>query len=257
MTASWMASAAPASTPQVGWLITSTLGSCSTSRPTRNFCRLPPDSDLRERGLGPGGAHVEPGDDVLREGRGALAAGSGRAAPAPARSRAERNAFSASDMVVTAPCPLRSSGTKQPRSRRRSFGPMCPAGHAIDHYRLRPAGQGFHRTARPSARSARCPRCRRGRGFRRRRRRERDVVQVGAELVGRPHGQPVQHQARRRIARQRACGRAVGARSSALIMISASSLTVFSAGVQRGDVAAQPHDGGGASTAPAPLPACG
>ena len=36
--------AAPASTPQVGWLITSTRGSRSSSRPTTNFCRLPPDS---------------------------------------------------------------------------------------------------------------------------------------------------------------------------------------------------------------------
>ncbi len=52
MIASWIASAAPASTPQVGWLITSTLGSCNTSRPTRNFCRLPPDSD-RASAFGP------------------------------------------------------------------------------------------------------------------------------------------------------------------------------------------------------------
>ena len=39
----WMAAAAPASTPQVGCETTSTPGFCSTSRPTTNFCRLPPD----------------------------------------------------------------------------------------------------------------------------------------------------------------------------------------------------------------------
>ena len=35
--------AAPASTPQVGWLTTSTPGSRRISRPTMNFCRLPPE----------------------------------------------------------------------------------------------------------------------------------------------------------------------------------------------------------------------
>ena len=38
-----MTAAAPASTPQVGWLTTSTPGSRKISRPTMNFCRLPPD----------------------------------------------------------------------------------------------------------------------------------------------------------------------------------------------------------------------
>ena len=38
------AAAARASTPQVGWLTTSTAGDCSTSRPITNFCRLPPES---------------------------------------------------------------------------------------------------------------------------------------------------------------------------------------------------------------------
>ena len=35
----------PASTPQVGCDTISTSGTCSTSRPMMNFCRLPPDSD--------------------------------------------------------------------------------------------------------------------------------------------------------------------------------------------------------------------
>ncbi len=38
-----MKAAAPASTPQVGCEAMSTAGSCSTSRPTMNFCRLPPE----------------------------------------------------------------------------------------------------------------------------------------------------------------------------------------------------------------------
>ena len=41
----WMAAAAPASTPQVGWLTTSTLGFCRISRPMMYFCRFPPESD--------------------------------------------------------------------------------------------------------------------------------------------------------------------------------------------------------------------
>src|SRR5713101_1363099 len=38
-----MTAAAPASTPQVGWLTTSTAGFRRISRPTTNFCRFPPD----------------------------------------------------------------------------------------------------------------------------------------------------------------------------------------------------------------------
>ncbi len=48
----WIAAAAPASTPHVGWLTTSRAGSCSTSRPTTNFCRLPPESE-RASAAGP------------------------------------------------------------------------------------------------------------------------------------------------------------------------------------------------------------
>lgn len=39
----WMRAAAPMSTPQVGWAANSTRGAPSSSRPTMNFCRLPPD----------------------------------------------------------------------------------------------------------------------------------------------------------------------------------------------------------------------
>jgi len=38
-----MTAAAPASTPQVGWLTTRTTGLRRISRPTMNFCKLPPD----------------------------------------------------------------------------------------------------------------------------------------------------------------------------------------------------------------------
>ncbi len=41
----WIAAAAPASTPQVGWETTRTSGTWRTSRPMMNFCRLPPESE--------------------------------------------------------------------------------------------------------------------------------------------------------------------------------------------------------------------
>ena len=41
----WIAAAAPASTPQVGWQTTSASGLCRISRPMMNFCRLPPESE--------------------------------------------------------------------------------------------------------------------------------------------------------------------------------------------------------------------
>ena len=41
-----MSAAAPTSTPQVGWLTISNLGLASISRPTKNFCKLPPDKLL-------------------------------------------------------------------------------------------------------------------------------------------------------------------------------------------------------------------
>ena len=41
----WIEAAAPASTPQVGWETTRTSGTCSTSRPMMNFCRLPPEGE--------------------------------------------------------------------------------------------------------------------------------------------------------------------------------------------------------------------
>ncbi len=44
-----MVVAAPASTPQVGWQTTSTPGRRSNSRPTTNFCRLPPGERARFR----------------------------------------------------------------------------------------------------------------------------------------------------------------------------------------------------------------
>ena len=53
-----MVAAAPASTPQVGWLTTSTPGSRRISRPTTNFCRLPPDR-LDGFRIALGLAHVE------------------------------------------------------------------------------------------------------------------------------------------------------------------------------------------------------
>ena len=79
-----------ASTPQVGWLTTSTSGRCRISRPMTNFCRLPPDSARAARARA-GRAHVERLDDPLgKVARGAASAGSrgasGPRAPTPVSS---------------------------------------------------------------------------------------------------------------------------------------------------------------------------
>ena len=55
--------AAPTSTPQVGWLTISSLGLASISRPTMNFCRLPPDR-LLAAAPGAAGLDVEAADQV-------------------------------------------------------------------------------------------------------------------------------------------------------------------------------------------------
>ena len=60
----WIAAAAPASTPQVGCETTSTSGTCSTSRPMMNFCRLPPESEPASGG-GAGRLDREGADHLL------------------------------------------------------------------------------------------------------------------------------------------------------------------------------------------------
>ena len=58
--------AAPTSTPQVGCETISSFGSASISRPTMNFCRLPPDRLLAAE-PGPAGLDVEAADQRLGE----------------------------------------------------------------------------------------------------------------------------------------------------------------------------------------------
>ena len=228
MIASWIASAAPASTPQVGWLITSTAGSCITSRPTRNFCRLPPDSD-RASAAGPVVRTSKP--SMIRWAKALVR----RRLMKPnrssdARRKPDRKALSDSDMVVTAPCPLRSSGTKQPRRRRRSVGPMCPAATPpIITVSGRPA-----RISPDSASiSSACPLPAMP---------ARPRISPPARLSEMPCRSVPNWLGERTVRRSSTscagaalalAGRGVGARSSALIMISASSLTVRSAGVTR------------------------
>ena len=58
-----ISAAAPTSTPQVGCETMKIFGLASISRPTMNFCRLPPDSE-RAAASGPAGLDVEAPDDL-------------------------------------------------------------------------------------------------------------------------------------------------------------------------------------------------
>ena len=121
--------------------------------------------------------------------------------PARGAVKPDRNAFSASVMVVTAPCPLRSSGTKQPRMRRRSCGPICPAGTpSIMTLSGRPARISPD-SASISSRLAVAGDAGDAEDLAARQR-QRNVLQICAEMVRRADGQLVQHQPRRRRARR-------------------------------------------------------
>ena len=108
--------AAPTSTPQVGCETISSFGSASISRPTMNFCRLPPERLFA----------AEPGPPARTKKRRISA--SAKAVTSPTRSHPRRptarvrvsKVFCASESVGTAPRPSRSSGTKcSPTFRRR------------------------------------------------------------------------------------------------------------------------------------------
>ncbi len=126
----WMAAAAPASTPQVGCETTSTPGFCSTSRPTTNFCRLPPDR-LRASASMPG---VRTSNSLT------MRLAKSRALPArmkppesrPWRWRPLSTPLSTRLISGTAAWPLRSSGTLHRPSARRREGPKPADGRAVD-----------------------------------------------------------------------------------------------------------------------------
>ena len=111
--------AAPTSTPQVGCETMKSLGPASISRPTMNFCRLPPDS---ERAAAPGPFAFTLKALITRDA--CCASWCTRIQP-PAKPGAEIDSVRVSSMlcarlsVGTAPRPSRSSGTKcRPRARR-------------------------------------------------------------------------------------------------------------------------------------------
>ncbi len=115
--------------------------------------------------------------------------------------------------------------------RRRSCGPIWPGRRRRRSARSPACRRGFRRTAHPSVRSARCRRCRRCPGSPRRR--STAKCPSGRCRTGSASGSsacPAPAAAARWSA---TAGRGVGACRSMLIMISASSLTVFSAGAQR------------------------
>ena len=120
-----MSAAAPASTPQVGWLITRTAGSRSSSRPTTNFWRFPPESEP----AGGSSRLVRTSNRSMT--RPATARVAGRSMN-PTRTRSPSDAWRVSSTLSesakpgTALWPIRSSGTNAAPSRRRAVTPRVP-----------------------------------------------------------------------------------------------------------------------------------
>ena len=115
--------AAPTSTPQVGCETMSNLGLASISRPTMNFCRLPPDSDLAA-------AWGPPAFTLKRRmmSSACFCNAPTLIQPLPlTESVRVSSRLCAKPMVGTAPRPRRSSGTKCRPKARRWAGPMRPA----------------------------------------------------------------------------------------------------------------------------------
>ena len=156
---------APTSTPQVGCAAISTFGRCRISRPTMNFCRLPPER-LRAAASGPAALTLD--DAIDRRPRSDRAASARMSRARRGRGRcAVSSALSASDISGTAPRPRRSSGTNA----RPSAGAAPRPGARRPCRRARSrrvARRGARRRAPPAAPSGRCPRRRRCRRSRRR-----------------------------------------------------------------------------------------
>ena len=124
----WSA-AAPASTPQVGWLTTSTAGLAVDLAADDEFLQVAAGQRARLR-IGLALAHVEGLDHPVADRRGA-APRSMTPDCAPARRRAEwrvSTTFSDRRKAGTAPWPSRSSGTKAAPSLRRAVTPRRPQG---------------------------------------------------------------------------------------------------------------------------------
>ncbi len=116
--------AAPTSTPQVGCETISSVGPASISRPTMNFCRLPPDRLLA---AAPGPPHLTWYFAISASASARTWRVRTQPAALTARVRVSK-VFAASDSVGTAPRPRRSSGTKCRPARRRRPGGWSPIG---------------------------------------------------------------------------------------------------------------------------------
>ena len=127
--------AAPASTPQVGWLTTSTPGSRRISRPTMNFCRLPPDSDPAVGFSAP--ARTSKVSRTRLAHSSALPKSIQLRVATRSAAWCARMMFPGSVSSPTAAWPLRSSGTKAAPARRRRVGPARPI--ASPSIRIAPA----------------------------------------------------------------------------------------------------------------------
>ena len=153
-TSAWRTrAAAPASTPHVGWWTTTTRGSRSSSRPTTNFCRFPPESALAS-GFS---RLVRTSKRELT--RAATVRASRRLTKPPltiARSLVcrVRSTFSESAKPGAALCPSRSSGTKAAPSRRRAVTPSRPQG--VPAMPTAP-GAGARRSPERASNSSDCP----------------------------------------------------------------------------------------------------
>ena len=121
--------AAPTSTPQVGCATISTFGCCRISRPTMNFCRLPPDR-LRAPASRPAGLHAVRARSSSRRSRARRRARmKPRAHHAPGGARSAARCRRATSRAPRRG-PSRSSGTNARPSARRCAGIRRPAGDA-------------------------------------------------------------------------------------------------------------------------------
>ena len=132
-----MRAAAPASTPQVGWLIT-TMARTAIELPSEDeLLEVSPGERARLR-IGMAGAHVEGPHHALAHPRGSGGGGRSPRAPSP-RQRCGRvsSTLSESSRLGSALCPSRSSGTKAAPRRRPRGDALSTAGHAGEcHARL-------------------------------------------------------------------------------------------------------------------------
>ncbi len=160
-----ISAAAPTSTPQVGCATTAPSGASMISRPTMNFCRLPPDR-LRAAASGPLALDVEALDHVARELAHASRADEAVPRPAAAGAREQRVLGERQRRHGAAAEPLFGHEVQPERAALRRRRAARPARRRCGSHRRAPSGP--RPTARPAAPAGRCPRRRRCRRSRRR-----------------------------------------------------------------------------------------